>query len=109
MQAAADPDSEVRFAHEPERVNRHVRVAVEDETGAGHLREQLRANYSQLVGFCIMLFALIASPCMATVAVTRRESGSWKWAAFQFFGLTMLAWIVTTVVYQVGTLIGLGI
>ncbi len=43
------------------------------------LREQLRANYSPLQGFCIMLFCLISAPCMATVAITRRESNSWKW------------------------------
>jgi len=79
-----------------------------DETGAAHLRESLRADYSPLAGFCIMLFALIASPCMATVAVIRRESGSWRWAAFQFLGLTVLAWIVTVIVYQTGTLLGLG-
>ena len=80
-----------------------------DETGAAHLRGQLRRDYSPLVGFCIMLFALIASPCMATVAVIRRESGSWGWAAFQFIGLTLLAWIVTVTVYQTGSLLGLGV
>jgi ferrous iron transport protein B len=84
-------------------------VGSPDETGAAHLREKLRADYSPLVGFCIMLFALIASPCMATVAVIRRESGSWGWAAFQFIGLTVLAWIVTVIVYQTGTLLGLGV
>jgi len=84
-------------------------VGSPDETGAAHLREKLRADYSPLVGFCIMLFALIASPCMATVAVIRRESGSWGWAAFQFIGLTVLAWIVTVMVYQTGSLLGLGV
>ncbi|RPI61313.1 MAG: ferrous iron transporter B, partial [Planctomycetaceae bacterium] len=68
------------------------------------LREKLQANYSPLVGFCIMLFCLISAPCMATIAVTRRESNSWKWAMFQLGGLTVLAWIVTTAVYQVGSL-----
>jgi ferrous iron transport protein B len=80
-----------------------------DDSGAAHLRESLRRDYSPLVGFCIMLFALIASPCMATVAVIRRESGSWGWAAFQFLGLTALAWIVTVVVYQTGAVLGLGV
>lgn len=79
-----------------------------DDTGAAHLREQLRADYTPLVGFCIMLFALIASPCMATVAVIRRESGSWGWAAFQFFGLTVFAWIVTVLAFQIGTLLNIG-
>ena len=80
-----------------------------DDSGAAHLRGQLRQDYTPLVGFCIMLFALIASPCMATVAVIRRESGSWGWAAFQFIGLTLLAWIVTVMVYQTGSLLGLGV
>ncbi len=80
-----------------------------EETGASSLRQQLRANYSQLVGFCVMLFALIASPCMATVAVVRRESGSWRWAVLQFFGLTVLAWIVTVAVFQVGSALNIGV
>lgn len=66
------------------------------------LREQLRANYTPLVGFCVMLFCLISAPCVATVAMTRQETQSWRWALFQFFGLTALAYTVTLVVYQVG-------
>jgi len=80
-----------------------------DDTGAAHLRSRLQTDYTPLVGFCVMLFALIASPCMATVAVVRRESGSWGWAAFQFFGLTILAWIATVIVFQIGTFLGLGV
>ena len=79
-----------------------------DDAGADSLRNRLRTDYSPLVGFCIMLFALIASPCMATVAVVRRESGSWRWAVFQFLGLTALAWLVTVTVFQIGATLGLG-
>ncbi len=68
------------------------------------LREKLRRNYSRLTAFCILLFCLIATPCVATVAMTRQETGSWKWAAFQFAGLTVLAYIVTLLVYQIGGL-----
>ncbi|NLB55156.1 MAG: ferrous iron transport protein B [Lentisphaerae bacterium] len=73
------------------------------------LRTKLRENYSPLAGFCIMLFMLISAPCMATIAVTRRESGSWKWAMFQLLGLTLLAYVITITVYQVGSWIGVGI
>ena len=73
------------------------------------LREKLRQNYSPLVGLCIMLFMLISAPCMATIAVTKRESNSWGWAFFQLVGLTVLAYVVTLVVYQLGTLLGLGV
>lgn len=72
------------------------------------LREKLQSNYTPLVGFCIMLFCLISAPCMATIAVTRRESGSWRWALLQLGGLTFLAYVLTVLVYQVGSLLGVG-
>ena len=76
-------------------------VGEADETSEP-LAETLRANYSPLVGFCIMLFCLIATPCMATFAVMAKEAGSWKWAFAQWFGLTAIAWVLTTLVYQIG-------
>ncbi|MBN2588739.1 MAG: ferrous iron transport protein B [Sedimentisphaerales bacterium] len=69
------------------------------------LREKLSANYSPLTGFCIMLFCLIYAPCVATIAMTKQETNSWGWAMFQFFGLTVLAYVITLIVYQVGNLI----
>jgi len=69
------------------------------------LRVKLQANYTPLQGFCIMLFCLISAPCMATIAVTRAESGSWRWAMLQLGGLTAMAYVITLVVYQVGRLI----
>ncbi len=71
------------------------------------LRNLLRKEYAPLTGLSMALFALIALPCSATIAVTRRESGSWKWAFFQWAGLTVIGWIVATTVYQVGTLTGI--
>ena len=69
------------------------------------LREKLKSNYTPLIGFAIMLFTLISAPCMATIAVTKRESNSWKWALFQLGGLTLVAWLFTTLVYQIGMII----
>jgi len=76
--------------------------------GADALRKKLRKRYTPLIAFCVMLFTLISTPCMATVAVTRRESNSWKWAMLQLVGLTALAFIVTALVFQVGRFLGLG-
>jgi ferrous iron transport protein B len=73
------------------------------------LRDRLRSHYTPLIAFCIMLFCLISAPCMATIAVTRRESNSWKWALFQLGGLTTLAYILTVFVFQMGSLLGIGI
>ena len=76
----------------------------ETDERSGPLRAQLQANYSPLAGYCIMVFCLISAPCMATIAVTKRESNSWKWAMFQLAGLTVVAYVVTLCVYQVGRL-----
>lgn len=73
------------------------------------LRAQLASHYNPLTAFCIMLFALISAPCMATIAITKRESNSWKWALFQLGGLTALAYIITVIAFQLGSIIGIGI
>lgn len=68
------------------------------------LRAKLQENYTPLVGFAIMIFALLSAPCMATFAIVKRESNSWKWAFFQFFGMTFVAYITTLLIYQIGRL-----
>ncbi len=73
------------------------------------LRDKLKSTYTPLVGFCIMLFCLISAPCMVTIAVTKRESNSWGWALFQLGGLTLLAYVLTVLVFQAGSLLGVGI
>lgn len=77
----------------------------EADENSQDLRDKLAKDYSPLVGFSLMLFLLIATPCMATFAVTRRESGSWKWAALQLGGLTSIAYLLSTLVYQIGSLL----
>jgi len=69
------------------------------------LAAQLKENYSPLTGFCILLFILIATPCMATIAMTKQETNSWRWPIAQYVGLTILAYIVTVIVYQAGSFI----
>lgn len=83
-------------------------VGEADETSA-ELRSQLQSSYTPLVAFCIMLFALIGIPCMATVAVIKRESNSWGWAVAQFLGFTGLAYVLTVATYQLGVIFGLGV
>jgi ferrous iron transport protein B len=72
------------------------------------LQEELRRHYTPLQAVAIMLFCLLGLPCMATAAVTWSESGSWRWMLLQWGGLTAFAYVATLVVYQVGSLLGLG-
>ena len=73
------------------------------------LQEALTADpsFSPLVAFSLMVFTLIYSPCLAVLAVVRRETNSWKWPAFSFVYSTTLAWVMSFIVYQGGLLFGL--
>ena len=72
------------------------------------LREQLRKSYTPLQAFCIMLFCLLSIPCLATLAVIRRELNSWKMVFVEAGGLFLLAYLTTLVVYQFGLLFQIG-
>ena len=65
-------------------------------------------HMNPLVAYSLMVFVLIYSPCLAALAVMRRETGSWKWPAVSMVYSTTLAWIVTFIVYQGGKLLGFG-
>ena len=80
--------------------------APEDEQES--LRQQLRRAYTPLQGFCMMLFCLLSIPCLATLAIIRRELNSWKWMFLEALGLFTLAYVTTLVVYQLGLLLKIG-
>jgi ferrous iron transport protein B len=72
------------------------------------LREELRRDMTPLQGYALMVFVLLYIPCLATVAVIKRESNSWRWPLFTVAYTTLLAWGMSTLVYQLGRLFGLG-
>jgi ferrous iron transport protein B len=61
--------------------------------------------YTPLSAFSFLLFILIYFPCVAVIAAIKKESGSWKWAAFTIFYTTALAWLVSFAFYQIGNLL----
>ena len=75
------------------------------------LQEQQHADgtpvYTPLVGLSLMIFFALACQCMSTLAVTRRETRSWRWPAVMFAYMTALAWVTSFAVYQGGRLLGL--
>ena len=72
------------------------------------LRKHLIRNYTPLQGVCIMLFCLLSIPCLATLAVIKRELNSWKMAVAEAAGLFTLAYILTFIVYHAGMLLNIG-
>lgn len=73
------------------------------------LRDKLAANYTPLQAFCMMIYALLSLPCVATIAVAKRETGGWKYAIGMMVGLTVIAYVTTLIVFQVGSALGIGV
>jgi ferrous iron transport protein B len=74
------------------------------------LRDHLRndPNYSPLMAMALMIFVMLYVPCIATLAIVKKELGSWKWPAFQALYTFAVALFLAIAVFQIGTLIGLG-
>jgi ferrous iron transport protein B len=72
------------------------------------LRLAIQQAMTPLVGYAFMIFVLIYTPCLATVAAIRRETGSWQWTAFAVGYALILAWCLSFIIYQGGLLLRLG-
>ncbi len=72
------------------------------------LRKSLANNYTSLQGFCIMLFCLMSIPCLATLAIIKREMNSWKMMFTEAGILFVLSYSFTFIVYQVGSFLEIG-
>ncbi len=67
-----------------------------------------RALFTPLTCFSLMIFYVFAMQCMSTIAIVKRETNSWRWPLFQTAYMTGTAWLLSLLVYQIGTALGLG-
>jgi ferrous iron transport protein B len=82
--------------------------SVGDDDEGLRLRDKLRAAkkedgtplFTLATGISLMIFYVFAMQCMSTLAVTKRETGSWKWPVIQFFYMTGIAYLMSLLVYQ---------
>lgn len=62
--------------------------------------------FTPLVCVGLMVFYVFAMQCMATLAVVKRETNSWRWPLFQVGYMTGTAWVLCLILYQVGRVFG---
>ncbi len=79
-----------------------------DAEETGSLREALAANpgWSPLTALSLIIFTIFYAPCFVTVVCIVKESGSWKWGLFSMAFNTTVAFVLATLVYQSGKLMG---
>lgn len=84
-----------------------------EEEDSQSLQERLKDDkdaagnpvFTPLIALSLMLFVLIYFPCIATISAIINESKSWKWGMFVMVYTCVLAWVVSFIVYQTGSLI----
>ena len=73
--------------------------------------EEFLANdpdFNPAIGLALMVFALLYLPCLATMAVLKRETDSWKWFGSVFAYTSILAWVGAYIAVHLGRALGLG-
>ncbi len=56
--------------------------------------------YTLATAFSLLVFYVLAMQCMSTLAIVKRETGTWKWPAIQFFMMTGLAYVLSWLTYS---------
>ena len=78
-----------------------------DDSGKYERLQKLMAEdgITPLSAYCYLLFVLLYFPCLATVVAIKNETGSWRWGIFSAVYTTVLAWVVSALVFQIGSLV----
>ncbi len=77
----------------------------DDNSRYAQMNQIMKAEgITPLTAYCYLLFILLYFPCIATIVAIKNETGSWRWALFAAGYTTSLAWLVSAVFYQVGSM-----
>lgn len=77
----------------------------ESAEGENRISELIHNNMTPLSAMSMLLFILLYMPCVSTIVAIKSESGKWKWALFTIAYTIGLAWMVSTLFFQLGTLL----
>ena len=77
----------------------------ESDENESRIAELVRQNMTPLSALSMLLFILLYMPCISTIVAIKNESGKWKWALFTVVYTIGLAWLVSTAVFQLGSLL----
>ncbi|NQT98044.1 MAG: ferrous iron transport protein B [Candidatus Marinimicrobia bacterium] len=75
------------------------------EENVGIIENLRKSGLTPLVALAFLVFTLLYTPCLATVAVIKRETGSWGYTAFSVIYSLILAWLLAFGIYQIGSLL----
>jgi ferrous iron transport protein B len=75
---------------------------------AEQIGQMLATKWSLATALSFLVWYIFAPQCASTLAVIRRETGSWKWMAVTFFYMLTLAYLASFATYQIAVALGAG-
>jgi ferrous iron transport protein B len=69
------------------------------------LKQAIAGSMSPVAAFAFMVFVLLYSPCLATIAAIRHEAGTWKWAGFSMAFSLLLGWTLALGIVTIGNVV----
>jgi ferrous iron transport protein B len=75
---------------------------------AEQIGQMLATKWSLATALSFLVWYIFAPQCASTLAVIRRETGSWKWMAVTFFYMLTLAYLASLLTYQIAIRLGAG-
>jgi len=81
-----------------------------DDENTATIKEKMRSEihpttgkkiFNFPAGMSLLVFYAFAMQCMATLAIVKRETKTWKWPLIQLFGMTGLAYVCSLIVFQI--------
>ena len=76
------------------------------ETAEAMLGTGMGSAFTPLSAISFMVFSQLYTPCVTALGTIKKEAGGFKWMAFAAIYMFVLAWIVSLLVYQIGSLLG---
>jgi len=80
------------------------------DTDSGAITDALRteSGMAPINAYGAMVFTLLYLPCLATVSVIRKETGSWRWTMFSVLYGIAIAWTIAFAIVRIGIMMGYG-
>jgi ferrous iron transport protein B len=81
-----------------------ILYGVGDASSTAAISGALANHFTPLSAYSYLVFILLYMPCMVAFTTIKKEMGSWKWTLFAVGYQTVVAWIVSALVYNIGSL-----
>jgi ferrous iron transport protein B len=79
------------------------------EGDASGMLAGIQAAFPVAAAFAFLIFSLLYTPCVATLAVIKRETRSWRWMFFSATYTLVVAWIYGVIGYAVASRFSVGV